>query len=424
MRAKITKTTVDKAVHPIQGQQITWDTELKGFGLRATPNRKTYVAQSRVNGSLRRVTLGTHGVLTPDQARQAAREALATMGRGVDIYAERERKEKYSVTLGEAFSAYMEGRKLSPNTRRDYDESMKNGFPDWKNKPVRAINRDMIGRRFDELSKVSQARTNLKFRFLRAVLNFAMEKYRTADGEPLIPSNPCNVLKALNRWHRIPMRNRYIAEANVDPLVRALRHSPADTRHRLTFKDFCAFLLLTGCREQEAARLSWKDINFVRGVVRIEITKNGDPHELPVGPWLRQLLQRRRRETKSLFVFPAENKTGHIKYHHKAVLDLCEETGIEFRLHDLRRTFATILNEEVAGEQSYFTIKRLLNHKMPSDITARYVQVSIEKLRQAMGLIEKRIVGTSPDLVSPDSRPLATLADSHIAGCQRARSAA
>jgi integrase len=397
VQAKITKTVVDKVVPPIRGQSIIWDTELKGFGLRVTPSRKTYVAQSRVAGKSRRVTLGLHGVLTPDEGRRAAKEALVLMGRGVDINGEKERKERYSVTLGEVFVAYRGNRKLTANTLRDYEESMKNGFAEWNDMSIRSITRDMISLRFDELSKVSLARTNLKFRFLRALFNFAMEMYSAPDGQPLVPSNPCNVLKARHKWHRIERRKRHVEETALATLVQVLHHQSGESPHRVAIKDLCAFLLLTGCREQEAARLRWSDVDLAVGRVTIPITKNGDPHVMPIGPWLLRLLTRRRRGATSLFVFPAPNKHGHLKNHRKGILAICKETGIEFRLHDLRRTFATVVNDKLAGDQSYFTIKRLLNHRV-SDVTAGYVQLPIEKLRAAMVLIERHVVGDSPDL--------------------------
>jgi hypothetical protein len=95
------------------------------------------------------------------------------------------------------------------------------------------------------------------FRFLRALLNFAKEKYAMDDGEPLIASNPCDRLKTLKKWHRIAPRTQYLKPHKLAPWFAALAHSPEDSEHRRTVKDFCAFVLLTGCREQGAARLRW-----------------------------------------------------------------------------------------------------------------------------------------------------------------------
>lgn len=47
-----------------------WDEALAGFGVAAFPTgRKVYVAQYRQHGRSRRVAIGEHGRLTPDEAR-------------------------------------------------------------------------------------------------------------------------------------------------------------------------------------------------------------------------------------------------------------------------------------------------------------------------------------------------------------------
>lgn len=69
---KITKTVVDSATCGEKSQHFIWDAELKGFGLRIAPTRKTYVTQSRVDNKTVRVTLGLHGHLIPEQARSQA----------------------------------------------------------------------------------------------------------------------------------------------------------------------------------------------------------------------------------------------------------------------------------------------------------------------------------------------------------------
>jgi len=61
MRTKVTKRVVDAAAHSARDTFI-WDTDVKGFGLKVTPaGRKVYVVQTRLNGRLRRYTIGRHG---------------------------------------------------------------------------------------------------------------------------------------------------------------------------------------------------------------------------------------------------------------------------------------------------------------------------------------------------------------------------
>ena len=61
---------------------------------------------------------------------------------------------------------------------------------------------------------------------------------------------------------------------------------------------------------------------------------------------------------------------------------------MEFRLHDLRRTFASIATVHLERSLSAYTLKRLLNHRSGGDVTAGYVQVGIEDLREPMRQIE------------------------------------
>ena len=63
--------------------------------------------------------------------------------------------------------------------------------------------------------------------------------------------------------------------------------------------------------------------------------------------------------------------------------NVTETSGITFTIHDLRRTFASIVNS-LDKTLSYYTIKRLLNHNISGDVTANYIQHDVEQLRAGM----------------------------------------
>ena len=290
--------------------------------------------------------------------------------------------------MAEAFEAFLKARSLSPKSRTLYDDPRQGASADGKNKRILSLSRNLTERRFEERNQHGPAMANLHFRVLRAVLNYAAEKFSTPDGEPLIPSNPCNRLTALKRWHRIERRTRHLEPHQLRQWFGALTHQPTDTEQRNTVRDFCAFVLLTGCREQEAARLTWKDVNLDAAKVTFQETKNHRTHVLPVGLWLAELLERRQQNRVSQFVFPAENQSGHLLNHRKAILAIGADSGVEFRLHDLRRTFASIASVHLERSLSAYTLKRLLNHSSGGDVTGGYVQVGIEDLREPIRQIE------------------------------------
>jgi hypothetical protein len=95
MSTKFTLQTVKGDV-PLTKRYVIWDTIVRGFGLRVSPEgRKTYIVKTRVAGRQVYFTLGEHGSpLTPDMARGEALKALAQARSGVDP-AEAKRAERH-----------------------------------------------------------------------------------------------------------------------------------------------------------------------------------------------------------------------------------------------------------------------------------------------------------------------------------------
>lgn len=410
---KLTKTSVEKLPLPESKQTFYWDAGLTGFGIRLTPNSRVYIVQARVNGKSRRVTLGKHGVITADQARDRAIKALAEMSGGVDPIAEKARKKTLSVTLREVADDYIKDRmkdnKLKPSTIKDINRHVDKNFSAWAKQPISSISRDKVTKKHDEISQRGKSHANQAFRYLRALLNYAIPKYRS-EAKPVILENPVDVLSQLNLWNNIKPREIRIPDGKTGHgwnLLKSLREDPAQTTISRTNADLVTFLLLTGARWTEGAALTWERVDLKEGWFFLPDPKNRNPVVLPLSTEANKILSDRPRTNS--FVFPARSKdSGHVKDARSTMKQLAEAIGIEkISAHDLRRTFINIALKSCKID--LWKAKLLTNHKLTSDVTIehysdkqnlRYLAPDTEQI--SSWIIEQGKIAEADNVISID----------------------
>ena len=119
--------------------------------------------------------------------------------------------------------------------------------------------------------------------------------------------------------------------------------------------DFCRFLAYTGCRLSEARGVTWADVDFNRGFLRVRGSKTESAdREVPLIPAARTLLERLQaahekiaQTAETALGCPAPpDKVLRVGEAAKSLTRACEAHGVE-RLthHDLRDAFATIAIE-------------------------------------------------------------------------------
>lgn len=110
---------------------------------------------------------------------------------------------------------------------------------------------------------------------------------------------------------------------------------------------------------------------------------------MPLSDYLHNLFIQRKETSNSKHVFPGPGKGGYIIEPRKQMAKVIEVTGIQFTVHDLRRTFITIAE---SLDIPAYALKRLLNHKMTNDVTAGYIMLDVERLRKPMQMITDYIL--------------------------------
>jgi integrase len=390
---KITKLVVDKLQAPPgqpskTAQKRYYDETLKGFGVRVTSGgTKAFFVEKLVNNKLRRITIGRYPELTVEQARKEAQKLLGKIATGIDPLAERREQKAKSVTLEQVFHDYLSARKaLKQSTITDYHRIMKESFHDWRKKPLLSITKDMIAKRHTIRGEASEARANLAMRFLRALFNFAAGEYEDAKGQSLILENPVKRLSHTRAWYRVQRRQTVIKAHELPAWYNAVMdfQDERSTGKSAILRDYFLLILFTGLRREEAVRLTWDQVDLIAKTLTIADTKNHQKHVLPLSDFLYNLLKSHQQSSATKFVFPGNGKTGYIVEPRKAMRKVIEKSGIQFTLHDLRRTFITIAE---SLDIPAYALKRLMNHKMNHDVTAGYIVMDVERLRVPMQMI-------------------------------------
>lgn len=396
----ITERTL-KSTKPKSKDFFLRDDELRGFGVKVTPaGRKSFIAEGRIRGAgTKRITIGTHPALSVAQARTEAAKILAEMQMGKDPAAEREAAKRANRTLAEAFEDYMDGKERKPSTVVDYRSCFRLVFSDWAKRPLNAITKADVEKKFRHVSQGRGERTaNKAFAILSGVCNWAM-------ADDTIQSNPCDILKHKSLRKARRRKNTYLSDRQVRRLIHFFeveRDWPETPSHGVTEQgaNYLKLLLFTGLRKSEALNLRWDDVIWEEKCLLLKDTKNGREHYVPLSGPAIKLLKAQTEAAEALnspYIFPSRYNPSNPMTEPKSQLERVKSaTGLKFTLHDLRRTFAT--HASVHGV-SHDMIKRALNHKS-GDVTEGYIISQIEGLRPVFEAVAERY----HDYYDPDWR--------------------
>lgn len=396
---KLTKTVVSNLPFAEKGQVFYWDAELPGFGMYTGTKSKTWCVQQRIGNKTKRVVLGKYPTMTAEQARIAAKKGIGALAAGIDTVQEKREKNIKAVTLGEVFTAFLDSRQLKPKTVRDYTGVMNNIYPDWQKLAITDISRDAVERRHKKIgNERGEAYANLGARTLRSVLNYASAKYETNKGLSILPENPVKRISQTRGWYKVERRTGHLKPHQLQAWFDAVL-----SIDNPTIRDYLLFVLLTGTRKDESAKLQWTDIDLIDNSYILRDPKNKRPIQLPLSDYLADMLTKRKASSNNAFVFPGDGARGYLVEPKRQIAKIVEKTELPFGMHDLRRTFVTIAE---SLDISSFAVKALVNHKQGDDVTSGYIQMNVERLRQPMQTITDFMLKSAGLKQSADVVPL------------------
>ena len=390
------RTLSNRTVERLQVAKDTvfWDRELTGFGVRVYPSGgKVYVAQARGPAGPKRVTVGRHGVLNAEQARQRAALVIARVKAGDAPMP----ASKAPVLAGEPTVGELAKRYLDEHVAVRYKRSSSAG--------VRSVVRRHI---VPALGKVALTRlkpvqvTELKHRLSgtpyvanTAIANLSL-MYRLAEGWGLVPEG-CNPCRSVAKYP-VRHRERFLTDREFDRLGRVLDEAGVEGGASAPSVAALRLLMLTGCRKSEILCLRWEDVALEAKELRLPDAKTG-ARVVPLSPSAVHLLAGLPRTPGSPWVIPGNKPGTHMRDIGDAWEVIRARAGLDdVRIHDLRHSFAS---RALALGESLPMIGKLLGHSQVKT-TARYAHLARDSVHEAAARIAHSI---AVDLMGEGERP-------------------
>ena len=382
-RKSISKRTVEAL--SVDKDMVFWDSELPGFGVRVYPSgSKVYIAQTRAKGTSKRVTVGRHGVLTAEQARQRAALIIARMKAGEDpVPAPMASKPPSGPTVAEIAARYLEGHvavRCKPSTAAQRQFVLrKHILPALGALPLAEVTQAHVADLHYTLRETPATAT------ANAVVATLSRVFSMAEASGLVPEggNPCRFVVK----YRERKRKRFLSDEEFKRLGHVLREVEAGGRLSARAAAALRLLMLTGCRRNEIVTLHWADVDLDLGQLRLADTKTS-ARTVTLSPAAVDVLRDVPRFPGNPWVIAGPRPGTRITNLSKQWRRVSTRAALEdVRLHDLRHTWAS---RALALGESLPMIARLLGHSQV-ETTARYAHLARDSVHDAAARIAASI---------------------------------
>ena len=329
---------VARSVKPIFGKRFTvWDTKLPGFGLRVSSTTKTWTVMID-RRARRRITVDRYPTMSLQAARVEARRLINT------AVVARSTPGITPITFSVALEKFI-ALHLSSNRRTTAIERervlRKHCEPRWRNRLLTDIHRSDVTTILDAMHG-TPIMANNAFAIIRLFFRWSLRRGYLA-------TSPCEAMRAPAKRRS---RDRVLDREE-------LRKVLATARSAGDFGKIVTLLAFTAQRRGEIAALhtTWINREAMLIIIPKEVAKNGHEHHVPITPAVLELLP-----IGDGLLFPARRAPNRpFNGWSKSMQSFRNTCGVEnFTLHDLRRSAATIMAEEL--NVLPHVIERLLNH--------------------------------------------------------------
>ena len=388
---KITMKTV-KALQTSGRELVLWDDEVPRFGIRVKPsNVKSYLVQYRdAQGRSRRLTIGKHGVWTPELAREEAKRLLRLADQNENP-ADEKREARAAITvealcreyLAKAERGLIFGRRGTPKKRGTiYCDKGRIEFhiiPLLGKKLVKNLTQADMRRFFEDVAigkTACDVKTKLRGRvivkggqggakralgLLGGIFSYAQEAGYTSE-------NPARGVR-----RPADKRRTFRLEPEGWRTLGQLLEEAENRGDRWQSIKIAWLIALTGCRRDEISGLSWDEVDLQNRCIRFSTAriekdgvKSGPIRALgvPAVEVLRSIPR-----SGSPYVFPAIRDPS--KPYSSTLPKAWPRIVPDFSPHCLRHAFASAAEDDCGSSE--ITVAALLGHAAGRGTTRRYI---------------------------------------------------
>ena len=401
--SRITKRMVD-SLKVAAAEYVAWDGDIPGFGVRVRPSgSKSYIVQYRAGvgrkAPTRKLTLGTVGKLTPDEARNLARRAVGSIAHGPDPAGARA-EDRRGLTVGELAAVFLtdhvQAKRRRGTAAHYWDILERIVIPALGTTKASRVKRPDLAK-----LHLKWKRTPYQANRIAAVVgsmySFAVKRGLVPDGlNPArgIEKYPENGRERFLSTDELVRLGAAIRKAettgiawSVDETKPNSKHVPKRKRRTVIGPHAAAairLLLFTGCRLREILHLKWDHVDFERGLLFLPESKTGKKTVVLNAPALAVI---KGLDRVGQYVVAGDDPDDPRADLKRPWAMVTREAGLDgLRIHDLRHSFASF---GAGGGLGLPIVGKLLGHAN-AVTTARYAHLDADPLRVA----SERIAGT------------------------------
>lgn len=338
----------------------------------SNPGHGIYRVRLKVNGKSTHFVIGKTSEVTLQSARQqtSALKVQLALGNNPKATAEKPKAEEltFAKFFDDHYDPYVVTRKRSYKRDRELAVRVNRVIGDKK---LSEINRLMLSNLHMSLlneEKLAPSTCDMHIRFIKHALALAVDW-------GMLEKNVASRFPMFNPDNR---SNDFLTDAELQRFVQVVQASK-----NKVIANLIIFMIASGMRLTEAMSLKYEDINMDNRTISIPASnaKSRRLKSIPMSDTAAEAIQSQvatRGDSEYVWVNP---KTGKRYVNINKPFDvLRKKAGVPtFKLHGLRRTFATTLAN--AGT-SINVIQQLLTHASPVT-TDRYIRVSSKTLHDA-----------------------------------------